>query len=68
MSLSFFGTKTHPEFTATATYPDGSQLDATGFAAWTADPSTILKFGVWTTPTRAESPLFSGGWQDHSYR
>jgi hypothetical protein len=44
LSLSFFGTN-HPEFIATATYPDGSQLDATGFAAWTADPSGILKFG-----------------------
>src|ERR1019366_6050076 len=43
LSLSFFGTN-HPEFSAAATYPDGSKLDATGFAAWTADPSGILKF------------------------
>lgn len=34
-----------PEFYATATYPDGSQLDATYDVAWTADPSGVLKFG-----------------------
>ncbi len=44
LSLSYYGTNNHPEFSAAATYPDGSKLDATGFAAWTANPSDILKF------------------------
>ena len=44
LSLSFLATNS-ADFSATATYPDGSRLDATSFAAWAAAPSGILKFG-----------------------
>jgi hypothetical protein len=39
----------HPEFSATAVYPDNSHLDATYDVAWTADPRGILGFGVDST-------------------